>query len=25
MGYYTMLAFALNAFEVQPETPLLPV
>jgi 4-carboxymuconolactone decarboxylase len=25
MGYYTMLGFALNAFEVQPETPLLPV
>jgi 4-carboxymuconolactone decarboxylase len=25
MGYYTMLGFALNAFEVQPEKPLLPV
>ncbi len=25
MGYYTMLGFALNAFEVQPETSLLPV
>jgi 4-carboxymuconolactone decarboxylase len=25
MGYYTMLGFALNAFDVQPEKPLLPV
>lgn len=25
MGYYTMLGFALNAFEVQPEKPLLPM
>jgi 4-carboxymuconolactone decarboxylase len=25
MGYYIMLGFALNAFEVQPEKPLLPV
>jgi 4-carboxymuconolactone decarboxylase len=25
MGYYTLLGFALNAFEVQPEKPLLPV
>jgi 4-carboxymuconolactone decarboxylase len=25
MGYYTMLGFALNAFDVQPENPLLPV
>jgi 4-carboxymuconolactone decarboxylase len=24
MGYYAMLGFALNAFDVQPETPLLP-
>jgi 4-carboxymuconolactone decarboxylase len=25
MGYYTMLGFSLNAFDVQPEKPLLPV